>query len=219
MQTYLQTPIEYLKGVGSARAVLLQKELGVKTFEDLLEYYPFRYVDRTRFHTVRELRHLEGFAQLRGRITRIHTTGAGRGKRMVANFTDATGSIDLVWFKGLKWIEKSIKVGSEILVYGKAKRFGSNWNITHPEIEDFNPTQAARFEPVYHSGEKLTAKGLSTKGIAKLTQNLVANIKGKIPETLPAEVIEHYRLMPREEALVKVHTPANLEEAKRAQFR
>lgn len=219
MQGYLQTPIEYLKGVGSARAALLQKELGIFHFEDLLEYYPFRYVDRTRFHTVRELRHLEGFAQLKGRITRIHSTGAGRGKRLVASFTDQTGSIDLVWFKGLKWIEKSIQVGTEILVYGKAKRFGANWNITHPEIETLNEELSARFEPVYHSGEKLSAKGLTTKGIAKLTQNLVANIKGKIPETLPQEVVEQYRLMPREEALIKVHAPANLEEAKRAQFR
>ena len=219
MHNYLETPIEYLKGVGTARAQLLTKELGIKSFEDLLDYYPFRYVDRTKFHKVNELRSLEGFAQLRGQIIGVQQIGAGRGKRLVAKFADDTGSIDLVWFKGLKWIEKSIKVGSKILVYGKAKRFGANWNITHPEIEEDQGESAARFEPVYHSGEKLTAKGLSTKGIAKLTQNLVVNLKGKVQETLPVEITNTYKLMPREMALMSVHNPINIEEARKAQYR
>lgn len=219
MHNYLETPIEYLKGVGTARAQLLTKELGIKSFEDLLDYYPFRYVDKTKFHKVNELRSLEGFAQLRGQIIGVQQIGAGRGKRLVAKFADDTGSIDLVWFKGLKWIEKSIKVGSKILVYGKAKRFGANWNITHPEIEEDQGESAARFEPVYHSGEKLTAKGLSTKGIAKLTQNLVVNLKGKVQETLPLEITNTYKLMPREMALMSVHNPINIEEARKAQYR
>ena len=131
MNNFLITPIEYLKGVGPQKAELLKKELGIFTYKDLLEYYPFRYVDRTQFHTVADLVNLQGHAQIKGRIIGFQEAGVGRNKRLTAKFQDTTGMIDLVWFKGASWIKSSLKINEEILIYGKQTKFLGSWIITN----------------------------------------------------------------------------------------
>ncbi len=220
MNTLLQTPIEYLKGVGPQRAQLLKKEARIFTYADLLHYYPFRYVDRSHFHKVNQLATLEGYAQLKGNIISVNEAATGRSKRLTAKFGDETGVIDLVWFKGANWIKKKLTPGVTLIVYGKAKKYGANWNISHPELEfELQTAGESKFQPVYRSGELLSAKGLNAKGFAKLTANLVPQIKGKIPENLPLTVLRKYGLISKEDALINIHLPSSTDLAKRAQFR
>lgn len=219
MNQFLQTPIEFLKGVGPQRADLLKKEAGIFTYNDLLHYFPFRYVDRTKFHAVRELAYLEGHAQLKGKIVSLREVGNGRGKRLVAKFQDATGAIDLVWFQGAKWVKNSIEIGKEIQVYGKAKLFGSSFNISHPELSEVIEDVKPGWQPVYRSGEKLANKGLTAKGIEKLTSTLISQLEGKIPENLPISIINQYKLVNRQDAFIQIHSPQSLEWSKKAQFR
>ena len=134
MNNFLITPIEYLKGVGPQKAELLKKEIGIFSFKDLLEYYPFRYVDRSRYHTISELLEVNSLVQIKGRIVGIFEAGVGRNNRPTAKFQDETGMIDLVWFKGASWIKSSLKVNEEIQIYGKPTNYKGKWNIPHPEI-------------------------------------------------------------------------------------
>ena len=135
MPQILDSDIKYLPGVGPKRAELLNKELGISTFRDLLYTFPFRYVDRSRFYSVREVDSSTAWIQLRGRLTRIEKVGQARKMRLVAQFTDGTGTIDLVFFKGLKWMEDKLQVGPEYIVFGKPSVFGHSWNMVHPEID------------------------------------------------------------------------------------
>ena len=134
MNNLLITPIEYLKGVGPKRAELLKKELKIFSFGDLVHYYPFRYIDRSHFHKVADLIELNGPAQLKGRIVGMMETGVGKSKRLTAQFQDDSGMINLIWFKGGKWIKNAIKVNEDIVIYGRPKQFGGKWQITHPEM-------------------------------------------------------------------------------------
>lgn len=219
MNSFLQTPIEYLKGVGPQRAELLKKEIGIFTFDDLLNYFPFRYIDRSEFHTVADLQQLEGYAQIKGRIIRISPCGTGRHKRLNAKFQDQTGLIDLVWFKGINWIASSLKVNQEVIVYGKAKQYGGTWSIPHPEISEVKNVNLTGFQPVYSSTEKLSANGLHTKGIEKLIKNLLEQITNKIPEVLPEKLKQEYDLISREKALFLIHAPECADDIDRASFR
>jgi ATP-dependent DNA helicase RecG len=217
---FLQTPIEYLKGVGPQRADLLKKELGIFTFGDLLHFFPFRYIDRSRYFTVREVPYQDGFVQLRGTITHLSETGMGRAKKLVARFEDETGKLDLIWFQGAKWIKESLKIGKEYQVFGKAKLYGSTWNISHPELILMNEvTQRSGLQPVYSSTEKLNTAGLHTKGIEKLTAVLVSQIAGKIPEVLPAEIVARNRFLSKEQALYSVHLPGVDVDFQKARYR
>ena len=137
MNEFLLTPIEYLKGVGPQRAELLTSEIGVRTFGDLLNYFPFRYIDRSQYHQINELISLDTYAQLKGRIIQIAESGNTRHKRLTAKFQDVSGVIDLIWFQGVKWIKPLLKVGVEYQVYGKAKQYGSTWSIPHPELTEW----------------------------------------------------------------------------------
>ncbi len=219
MNKILLTPIEYLKGVGPNRADLLKKEIGVYTFEDLLFYFPFRYVNRSVFHRVADLPGLNGPAQLKGRIVELKETGKGHSKRLTAKFQDESGMIDLVWFKGANWIKKSIKINEEIIVYGKAKLYGAKWNIPHPEMSTVDDSTSTGFQPVYSSTEKLSSAGLNTKGIEKLVKTLLPQVEGIYEEFLPTSVMEQYKLIPVNQALSWIHNPASEEEARIAQFR
>ena len=208
MNEFLQTPIEYLKGVGPQRAEILKKEAGIRTFEDLLFYFPFRYINRSQYHTIAELPQLDSYAQLKGRIIQVIDKPVGKQSRLTVKFQDHTGVIDLVWFQGAKWIKPILKVGIEFQIFGKAKIFGSTWNIPHPEIVELSKVnQLVGFQPIYSSTEKLTAKGFSSKGIEKLTAALVEQIKGRIPENLPTQVLQKYNLLSREAALTQIHCP------------
>jgi ATP-dependent DNA helicase RecG len=217
---FLKTPIEFLKGVGPQRAELLRQEIGVHTFDDLLNYFPFRYVDRSQYHQVKDLPYLDSYAQLKGRIIHVGESTMGRMKKLTAKFQDETGIIELVWFQGINWIKPLLKLGAEYQIFGKAKVYGSMWNIPHPEITEWKDVLLKTgLQPVYSTTEKLSAKSLHSKGIEKLTAQLVLQIKGRIPDTLTAELLQEHRLMAKESALYFVHLPKTEQEYIQARLR
>lgn len=220
MNDFLNTPIEFLKGVGPDRGTLLRKEAGVSNLWELLNYFPFRYVDRSKYTFVAELTGNEGAVQLKGQITGLTESGTGRAKRLKAIFRDSSGALELVWFKGAKWVKDKIKVGDVYRVYGKAQRYAGVWNIPHPEFVPISEVATEKgLQPVYNSGEKLTAKGLHSKGIEKLTFQLTQEERLSIPEVLPEHIIQHYRLISREQAYRLIHVPKNYEDIQKAQLR
>ncbi|MCK6691037.1 MAG: ATP-dependent DNA helicase RecG [Thermoanaerobaculia bacterium] len=212
----LDTAIEYLKGVGPQRAEVLKKELGVFTFGDLLFHFPFRYIDRTKFHRIRDIQTEGEQYQVKGVLRRLETLGEGRAKRLVGTLRDDSGSIELVWFQAIQWLERSLKVGKEYVVFGRASVFNGRFNIPHPETEEVTPEniQSARtFDPVYPSTDKLTQKGLDAKGLRKVLRTLLDVITpADLPETLPDSLLQAYRLASRWEALQKIHFPENQRE-------
>ncbi len=218
---FLHTSLTYLKGVGPDRALLLEKELGLSTFGDLLHYFPFRYVDKSTYTSVREAFASSSPVQMKGRISKISEIGEGRKKRLTAVFTDDSASIDLVWFKGIKWVKPLILEETEFLLYGKVTKFGPKYNIAHPEIEKFEiaKTKSGSLQPIYNSGEKLTSKGLHSKGIEKIMRTLISLIASKIPQTLSEEIITKYHLISKEQALQQIHFPENSEQIKSARLR
>jgi ATP-dependent DNA helicase RecG len=222
----LDTPIEYIKGVGPQRAELLKKELGIFRAGDLITHYPFRYVDRTKFYRITEINEDLPYVQIRGKITKIETVGAARKKRLVARFTDGSGTIELVWFQGIKWITDALKPDLEYVVFGKANRFKNSLSIPHPELEpvsEANTTLANAMQPVYHSTEKLKNKGLDSRSLSKLIKNYFSTttqgFSHVFPEVLPAEIVTKINLLSREQALVNIHFPKNAELLKRALLR
>ncbi len=219
----LETPIEYLKGVGPQRADSLKKELEVFTFGDILMHMPFRYVDRTKIYKVREVNPLSQYVQLKGILKDIDVAGEGAKKRMIANLKDDSGIIELVWFAGVKWMKENLKEGKEYIVFGKPTVFGKKLNIVHPDIslaEDEINSLAGILQPIYPSTEKLKAKGLDSKGISKLTRQLFQQVsKSDLPEVLPKNLIDKYRLPLRYESFQQVHFPTNEYELERARQR
>lgn len=218
----LNSPIEYLKGVGPARADLLKKEIGVFTFRDLLHLYPFRYIDKTQFHKIKDLTPDSADVQLRGVLRRLTTQGEGRKTRLTAKLRDDTGVIELVWFRGVYYIQNMLEVGKEYVVFGRVNEFNGRFNLPHPEIEEVKPanTSAAEtFAPVYASTEKLRQKKLDAKVRRKMVQTLFEGLSiADIPENLPDYLLQKLRLMPRWEALRGIHFPKSeyeLQQAKR----
>jgi len=221
---FLNTPIEYLKGVGPQKADILKKELNIFTYEQLLTYYPFRYVDRTKFYKINEINADLPYVQLRGKIISTEIIGVKRGKRFVARFTDGTGVLELVWFQGIKWIEEKIKPNTiiEYVVFGKPSLFNNRFNIAHPEIDPVsaeNTTLANALQPVYNSTEKMKTRSLDTKGIARIQKALILQIKNNIPEILSKQVMDRFHLISREQAFMQIHLPQNAEMLKKAEFR
>ena len=221
---FLNTPIEYLKSVGPQRAELLKKELRIFNYSGLLTYYPFRYVDRTKFYKVNEINADLPYVQLRGKIRHTEMIGVKRAQRFVATFVDETGKLELVWFQGAKWIAEKIKphLTNEYVVFGKPSAFNGKYNIAHPEIElvsEENTTLAPALQAVYNSTDKLKTRSLDSKGIAKLQKALVSLIKNNIPETLSKIIIDRYQLMSKEDAIRQIHFPQNPEMLKKAEFR
>ena len=220
MNQLLQTPIEFLKGVGPQRAELLQKEIGIFTFKDLLEYYPFRYLDRSSYHRISDLPYVDTSVQLRGVLKEVKESGAGRYKKLTARFEDASGTIDLVWFQGFQWIKPNLKLNVEYQVFGKAKLYSSTWNIPHPELTLFSElTIRTGLQAVYSSTEKLSARNLHSKGIEKLVHALIPQISGFIPEILPEWISTQHNLISREKALMGIHIPKNEQEFQQARLR
>lgn len=197
----------------------MKKELGIYSFQDLIEYYPFRYVDRSQYHKVKDLLEVNGYVQIKGRIVGILESGIGRSKRLTAKFQDDTGMVDLVWFKGAQWIKSSLKVNEEIQIYGKPTQYKGKWNIPHPEISAVDAVNGVGFQPVYSSTERLTSVGLNTKGIEKLVKSLLEQLHGQVEDLLPESLRAEHRLIDREQAIHWVHSPASELEAQRARFR
>lgn len=219
----LDSPIEYLKGVGPTKGDLLKKELGVYTHRDLLLQYPHRYIDRTQFHRIGELSEHSGDVQLRGVLRRLTVVGSGRKKRLVGILRDPSGALELVWFTGASWIERSLTVGMEYIVYGRVGAFGHKLNIAHPEIEAVkseNVKTESSFAPVYPSTEKLNTKGLNAKSRRRLARQLLEKLSPQdLPENLPAYLVQKFKFPTRFQALRQIHFPKNAEELKAARNR
>ncbi|PCH69687.1 MAG: ATP-dependent DNA helicase RecG [Bacteroidetes bacterium] len=218
----LLTPIEYLKGVGPARADLLKKELGIFTFSDLLSFYPFRYIDRTKFHKINEIDQNAAYIQLKGRLINMRTEGARRSKRLIAQVADDTGKIELIWFRGVTWMAKYLQPNEEYIIFGKPNYFKGRYNIPHPEIEpvkDELQNVGSNLQPVYHSTEKLKSRGLTSRGIMKLQQQLHLKLNGQINEFIPPIIANKYKLLNRKESFCAIHFPEDLKVLKKAQAR
>lgn len=223
MSSILDSDIKYLPGVGPKRSELLNKELNIRTFRDLLLFFPFRYIDRTKIYSVSEIEPSMSYIQLRGRITRINITGEkGPSRRLIATFSDTTGVIDLVFFQGIKWIKEWLKLNTEYIIFGKPSLFNQTVNIVHPEIEtatEENPIYVGNMLGVYPSTERLRNNGFSNKQIARLIATLLKTCQGSLFETLPSYVIAEKRLMPFSEAIHNIHFPKDLKNLAQSQFR
>ena len=218
----LQTPIEYLKGVGPSRGELLRKELGIHTYEDLINLYPNRYIDRTRYYKVNELQNTPAEVQLIGKIIHIKTVEQKRGKRLVAIFTDQTGQMELVWFQGHKWIRESLQLNVPLVIFGRCTSFNGVFNMAHPEIElltEHEQSLRSAMQPVYPSTETLNNRGISNRVINKLMLQLFGETQALFSETLPEYLIHELKLIPKREALFNIHFPKSTESLAKAQFR
>jgi len=221
VSSFFQTPIEFLKGVGPQRAELLQKELRIFTYGDLLQHYPFRHEDRTKFYAIKEVNETMPNIQLRGRITGFEMPGMARKKRLVGYFTDGTGEIELVWFQGIKWVQDKIKTGIDYVVFGKPNRFGRKLSIAHPEIEPVTARsdKSGALQPVYSLTDKLRAKHMDTRFLMKLMEEVLRMAGNHIRETIPKNVIEAERLIPKNAAIQQIHFPKDPSELEAAQHR
>ena len=224
-EDFLKTPIEYLKGVGPKRAEVLRREFGIFTYNDLLFYFPFRHVDKSTVYKVCDIQTEGNYMLFKGDITGYQILGEQRTKRLSAQFTDGTGTIELVWFNGIKWIEDVLKQRhSNVTIFGKPTLFNNRWNISHPEIIDptaKNETNIPdHFFPLYNTSDKAKKSGLDSKGVAKLTAALLIQHKYSIfPEYLPKELIENHHLLSLKEALFNIHFPENQEKLAAATLR
>ncbi|MBU1011928.1 MAG: ATP-dependent DNA helicase RecG [Bacteroidetes bacterium] len=220
--SFLDTPIEYLKGVGPQRAQSLRLELAINTFGDLLNFYPFRYIDKSKIYKIRDISNTNTLIQLKGKISNIQQIGQQRAARLTAILSDNSGSIELVWFRSIRWIKESIKENNEYIVFGKPTLFNNKYNIAHPEIEPVEKEDEGlgeSLQPYYNSTEKLKAKGLGNKAIGNLTRNLLIRSEGVLRETLTKEIINNLKLISHEEALLNIHFPKNPQLLSRAQSR
>lgn len=211
----------YLPGVGPKKAEILRKEAGISSYEDLLFYFPYKYIDRSRFYKVAEITGNMPYIQLKGRILYYDTVGEGRTRRLVAKFTDGTGMIDLVWFKGLNYVTDKYKTGTEYIVFGKPTEFGHIYNIPHPDIDpvDQEGQVAAGLTPFYNTSEKMKKSFLHSKAIQNLQYTLLSALNWELPETLPPDVLSRIRMMPLKEAIRNIHFPESAEKLKQAQVR
>lgn len=225
MSTFFQTSIEFLKGVGPQRAALLQKELRLFTFGDLIQYYPFRHEDRTKFYTVKKIAQaideISTGVQLKGTITGFQTIGTGFKKRLVATFKDETGSMELVWFQRINWVLDKVKLNTPYLVFGKPNLFGNKISIAHPEIEPISAANENRgyLHPVYPVTEKLRARHVDSKVISKLMTGLLPLAQNHIRETLPAALLQQYNLVDKRTALQNIHLPQSETLLNQARYR
>ncbi|MGA9639634.1 OB-fold nucleic acid binding domain-containing protein, partial [Flavobacterium sp.] len=223
MNNLLQTPIEYLKGVGPHRGELFRKELGIHKYKDLINLYPNRYIDRTRYYKINELQNTVAEVQIIGKIVHLKTVEFGKNrKRLVATLIDDTGQMELVWFQGHKWIKESLKLNEIIVVFGKCTSFNGAFNMAHPEMEPLSEHQQSlrsAMQPVYPSTEKLTNKGITNKVVNKLMQQLFQEAQTLFSETLPDYLIQELKLISKREALFNIHFPTSAEALAKAQFR
>ncbi|MDG2432516.1 ATP-dependent DNA helicase RecG, partial [Flavobacterium sp.] len=219
----LLTPIEYLKGVGPNRGTLLRKELGIHKYGDLLNLYPNRYIDRTRYYKINEIQNNIAEVQIIGKIINIKTVEFGKGrKRLVATFVDDTGQMELVWFQGHKWVRESLKLNEVLVIFGKCTSFNAMYNMAHPEIElwsEHEKSLRSAMQAVYPSTETLTNRGITNRGINKMMQQLFIETQALFVETLPDYLLQELKLIPKNAALFNIHFPKSAEALAKAQFR
>ena len=217
----LQTDIKFVPGVGPKRAGILNKELDVFTLGDLLRYYPYRYIDRSRMYYVHEIDGSMPYIQLKGKITAFETFGEGRKRRLVAHFTDSTGFIDLVWFQGIRFVESKYKVNQEYIVFGKPTLFNNRWNIAHPDIDPYlsEADRPGGLMAMYNTTEKMKNHYLNSKAVQKIIENAFGMINGRLPESLSADVVKTANLIPFHDAVENIHFPRNPVLLRDAEFR
>lgn len=219
----LETPIEFLKGVGPNRGALLRKELGIFKYGDLVNFFPNRYIDRTRYYKINELQNNIAEVQIIGKIINIKTVEFGRNqKRLVATFVDDTGQMDLNWFQGHKWIKESLKLNEVIVIFGKCTQYGSQYSMAHPEIEllsEHEKSLRSAMQPVYPSTETLANRGITNRVVNKMMQQLFLETQALFSETLPSYLTSELKLIPKNAALFNIHFPKSAEILAKAQFR
>jgi len=210
--SFLQNPIDYLKGVGPNRADLLRQELGIRTYQDLLHFFPNRYLDRTHFYKISEIQKSSAEVQLIGKITHIKTVEQKRGKRLVATFTDGNKSMELVWFKGHKWIKDKLKLNEPYVVFGKSNWYNNSVSMPHPDMEllaNYKKKTSAAMQAIYPSTEKLSKNGIVNRTIINLMETLLQESRGLFSETLSKEIIDSHALVSKSYALKNIHFPEN----------
>ena len=204
--------IKFLPGVGPRKAELFNKELSIFTVEDLLRHYPYRYVDRSRFYKIRELREDMPFVQIKGKFVRFEKVGEGKKMRLSAMFSDGENILELVWFRGVRFVTDKYKTGVEYVAFGKPTLFNGKFNLVHPDIEDASklpPPEKMGFQPYYNTTEKMKNHFLNSKAIQKIIYPLIGKLEAGIPETLPAYVLQQFKLMNLTESLINIHFPKN----------
>ncbi len=222
MSVNLQTPIDYLKGVGPNRADLLRSELGIQTYQDLINLFPNRYIDRTKYYKINELQRNNAEVQVIGVITGFREVVQKRGKRLVAEFKDETGMMELVWFRGQKWIRESLKIGQPYVIFGKTNWYNGKYSMPHPEIElqsEHENNLRSAMQAIYPSTEKLSNKGITNRVVTKIMQQLFLETKGRFVETLSETIKGELKLISKSDALFNIHFPKTPELLSRAQFR
>lgn len=221
MSSFFNTKIEYLRGVGPQKAALINKELNIFTYGEMIQHYPFRYEDRTKFYKIREINEDLENVQVIAKIRSIETIGEGRRKRLVAHIFDDSGEMELTWFKGLQWVAKKLVIGVPFVFFGKPNRYGRKFSIAHPEMEPLSQVQEEKsfFQPVYSTTEKLRSRYLDSRGISKIMEGLVQVAYPQVQETLPVEVLQRFNLISKKDALRQIHFPENPEILKRSRFR
>ncbi len=222
MQDILGQDIKFLPGVGPKRAEILQKELGIKTFYDLIYYYPYKYIDRTKFYKIKDIHAQMPYIQVKGKIISIETVGAANKERLVALFQDETGTMELLWFKGVKYQKEALKTNVTYTIFGKPAEFNGKMNVVHPEMEQ-EGTQTLKpsglFQGYYITTEEMKKKFVNSKVVNKLALALVEKVRGKIKESIPAYLVEKMKLITLEEALVNIHKPEDTLTLRKARFR
>lgn len=218
----LETPVEYLKGVGPAKADLLKKELNIKVFGDLLSYYPFRYIDRSKIYKIKDIDSDAAYVQIKGRLLVLKEVGEGKAARLVGILDDGSGRIELVWFQGVSWWKTRINVGDEYIVFGKPTIFNGKFNITHPDmdpLEEEKPLEAEPLQPYYSTTEKLKRRGLTGKSFGKIIRNALVQSYAYIEENLNSSIVANNNFLPRAEAIANLHFPKSFELLEKARFR
>ncbi|MFN4086754.1 MAG: ATP-dependent DNA helicase RecG [Spirosomataceae bacterium] len=218
MASIFETPIEFLKGVGPQKAQLLQQELQIFTFGDLLSHFPFRHEDRTAFHRIRELSDAGAYVQVKGRLRSLFRVGEGKKERLQGELIDGTGTLSLTWFQGIAFLEKQLQIGGEYIVYGKPAVFQGQFQITHPEMDVLTPLNENRgyFQAIYPLTEKLKKRYVDSKQISKWVRLVLEQTHGQVQETLPSSLCQRFRLLPKADALWQIHFPTQPEGLKQA---
>ncbi|MCF8336039.1 MAG: ATP-dependent DNA helicase RecG [Bacteroidales bacterium] len=220
--TVFNKDITYLPGVGPKRAKLFAEELDIKYYGDLLYYFPYKYVDRTKFYNIKDVHPDLANIQIKGKIVKFELAGKPNKRRLIGYFADNTGMIELVWFRGINWIRKSYTLDKEYVIFGKPTLFNKQINIVHPEIEsleEYNSRIQQGFEAHYNTTERLKKNYVNSKVIRKLQNNLLQEVKDKIGETLPKTLINQLKMSPLKEALLNIHFPKNQDQLRNAQYR
>lgn len=219
--SFFHTKIEYLKGVGPQRAELLQKELKIFTYADLIQHYPFRHEDRTKITPINHINDEMDYVQIRGRVVAMSTAGEGAKKRLIITVQDSSGAIDLIWFKGARWVADQMKAGMEFIIFGKPNFFNRTVNIVHPDFEQYVAAdiQTGFLQPVYSTTEKLKLRGITSRQIGKYMKLLLQLSRNHIRETLSRPIIDDLALMPKADAMENIHFPESVNKLEKAKFR